>query len=108
MTRRTFLATAAAPLMMADSAKRPALCMFSKHFPELKYDELGKTCKDLGFAGIDLTVRPKGHVLPERVADDLPRAVVQRRRSSEHRRHLQRPGRVSRAGRAGLRSVPVP
>lgn len=74
MTRRTFLA-AAAPLMMADSTKRPVLCMFSKHFPELKYDELGKTCKDLGFAGIDLTVRPKGHVLPERVAEDLPRAV---------------------------------
>jgi sugar phosphate isomerase/epimerase len=29
----------------------------------------------MGFDGIDLTVRPKGHVLPERVADDLPRAV---------------------------------
>src|SRR5580692_2365220 len=73
MTRRTFLAAAAIPLM-AD-AKRPTLCMFSKHFPELNYDELGKTCRDLGFAGIDLTVRPKGHVLPERVVEDLPRAV---------------------------------
>ena len=40
--------------------------------------------------------------------DDLPRAVLQRRRSSEHGRHLQRPGRVSRARRAGLRAVPVP
>ena len=74
MTRRTFLAAAAAVPLMADQ-KRPTLCMFSKHFPELKYDELGKTCRDMGFAGIDLTVRPKGHVLPERVADDLPRAV---------------------------------
>jgi sugar phosphate isomerase/epimerase len=55
--------------------KRPLLCMFSKHFAELNYAELGKTCKDLGFAGIDLTVRPKGHVLPERVVEDLPRAV---------------------------------
>jgi L-ribulose-5-phosphate 3-epimerase len=73
MTRRTFLAAAAIPLM-AD-AKRPMLCMFSKHFPELSYDDLGKTCRDLGFAGIDLTVRAKGHVLPERVAEDLPRAV---------------------------------
>jgi sugar phosphate isomerase/epimerase len=73
MTRRTFLAAAAVPLM-ADK-KGPMLCMFSKHFPELDYAELGKTCKDLGFAGIDLTVRPKGHVLPERVAEDLPRAV---------------------------------
>jgi sugar phosphate isomerase/epimerase len=71
MTRRTFLA--AIPLMA--QAKRPMLCMFSKHFPELSYEQLGKTCRDLGFAGIDLTVRAKGHVLPERVTEDLPRAV---------------------------------
>ncbi len=71
MTRRTFLA--AIPLIA--EPKRPMLCMFSKHFPELNYDQLGKTCRDLGFAGIDLTVRPKGHVLPERVVEDLPRAV---------------------------------
>lgn len=71
MTRRTFLA--AIPLIA--ETKRPMLCMFSKHFPELTYDELGKTCRDLGFAGIDLTVRPKGHVLPENVVEHLPRAV---------------------------------
>jgi len=29
----------------------------------------------MGFDGIDLTVRTGGHVLPERVTDDLPRAV---------------------------------
>jgi sugar phosphate isomerase/epimerase len=29
----------------------------------------------MGFDGIDLTVRPKGHVLPERASEDLPRAV---------------------------------
>jgi L-ribulose-5-phosphate 3-epimerase len=79
MTRRTFLAAAAVPLF-AD-IKPPMLCMFSKHFPELKYDELGKTCRDLGVAGIDLTVRAKGHVLPENVADDLPRAVDALRRA---------------------------
>ena len=72
MTRRTFLAASAA--LMADT-KHSTLCMFSKHFPELTFDELGKTCRDLGFGGIDLTVRPKGHVLPERVAEDLPRVV---------------------------------
>lgn len=27
----------------------------------------------MGFDWIDLTVRPNGHVLPERVQDDLPR-----------------------------------
>jgi sugar phosphate isomerase/epimerase len=29
----------------------------------------------MGYDGIDLTVRPGGHVLPERVTDDLPRAL---------------------------------
>ena len=31
--------------------------------------------KDAGFDGVDLTVRKGGHVLPERVREDLPRAV---------------------------------
>lgn len=30
----------------------------------------------MGFDGVDLTVRPDGHVLPENVAIDLPRAVA--------------------------------
>jgi hypothetical protein len=29
----------------------------------------------MGFDGVDLTVRAKGHVLPERVVEDLPKAV---------------------------------
>ena len=36
---------------------------------------MGKTSRELGFEGVDLTVRAKGHVLPERAAEDLPRAV---------------------------------
>jgi sugar phosphate isomerase/epimerase len=42
---------------------------------KFNYDELGKHAREIGFDGIDLTVRPKGHVLPERAAEDLPRAV---------------------------------
>ena len=30
---------------------------------------------EIGFDGVDLTVRPKGHVLPERVEVDLPKAI---------------------------------
>jgi sugar phosphate isomerase/epimerase len=30
----------------------------------------------MGFDGVDLTVRPAGHALPERAAGDLPRAVA--------------------------------
>lgn len=76
MTRRDLLlSSAAVPLAAAASSGRPSLCLFSKHLPKHGYDELGKACKEFGFDGIDLTVRPKGHVLPENVERDLPRAV---------------------------------
>lgn len=57
------------------AAVRPPLCFFSKHLPELDWTELGRSVKAAGFDGIDLTVRAKGHVLPERAAADLPRAI---------------------------------
>ena len=50
-------------------------CLFSKHLPELGWSDLGRAVKDAGFEGVDLTVRPGGHVLPERAADDLPKAI---------------------------------
>ena len=76
MNRRNFLAVAAAaPLAAQTPVRRSPICFFSKHLPELKYDELGKWLHDAGFDGADLTVRPGGHVLPERAAQDLPRAV---------------------------------
>ncbi len=50
-------------------------CIFSKHLQWLDYRELGVAVSQLGFDGIDLTVRPTGHVLPEKVRTDLPGAV---------------------------------
>ena len=49
--------------------------LFSKHFEFLDYDEAAEATKELGFDGVDLTVRRGGHVLPENVTRDLPRAV---------------------------------
>ncbi|HSH09257.1 MAG TPA: twin-arginine translocation signal domain-containing protein, partial [Oceanipulchritudo sp.] len=49
--------------------------VFSKHLQFLGYEALAKTAGELGFDGIDLTVRRRGHVLPERVREDLPNAV---------------------------------
>jgi len=49
--------------------------LFSKHLQWLDYEGMSKVAKDIGFAGLDLTVRPKGHVLPENVERDLPKAV---------------------------------
>lgn len=52
------------------------LCLFSKPVPEKNWRELAQSAKSAGFGGIDLTVRKGGHVLPERVAEDLPKAVA--------------------------------
>lgn len=49
--------------------------IFSKHLQFLSYSDMAAVAADIGFAGVELTVRPKGHVLPEKVADDLPKAV---------------------------------
>lgn len=51
------------------------ICIFSKHLQWLDYQGMARTAREIGFDGIDLTVRPRGHVLPERVREDLPRAV---------------------------------
>jgi sugar phosphate isomerase/epimerase len=79
MNRRHFIAAAAAAAASSaapvDAGSRPPLCIFSKHMAQFNYDDLGKNARQIGFDGIDLTVRPKGHVLPERAAQDLPRAV---------------------------------
>jgi sugar phosphate isomerase/epimerase len=50
-------------------------CFFSKHLADLNVSDLAAAVIDMGYDGIDLTVRPGGHVLPERVTDDLPRAL---------------------------------
>jgi len=49
--------------------------IFSKHLQFLDYKDTGAMAAEMGFSGVDLTVRPKGHVLPELVKTDLPKAV---------------------------------
>jgi L-ribulose-5-phosphate 3-epimerase len=49
--------------------------IFSKNLHWLDYEGMAEVAASMGFDGVDLTVRPEGHVLPERVADDLPKAV---------------------------------
>jgi sugar phosphate isomerase/epimerase len=86
VTRRRFLETAAAAgalaeifrlkaeatdLSAVDDGFRGTLCFFSKHLPRLDGRGLARALKPLGFGGVDLTVRPGGHVDPKRVAQDL-------------------------------------
>ena len=84
LSRRELLATAAAAASVqrspaappADSKdKRFTICAFSKHFQWTDVKGAAETMRDLGYEGVDLTVRPAGHVLPERVQEDLPKAA---------------------------------
>jgi len=51
------------------------VCVFSKHLQFLNYKDMADAAAEIGFNGVDLTVRPNGHVLPERVEMDLPKAM---------------------------------
>jgi sugar phosphate isomerase/epimerase len=78
MKRRDFLLTAAAAaqtVARGASSRKLKVCVFSKHLHFLQGEELAKATAKLGFDGIDLTVRPGGHVDPARVAQDLPPLV---------------------------------
>jgi sugar phosphate isomerase/epimerase len=50
-------------------------CVFSKHLQFLGWAEMAAAAREMGFDGVDLTVRKGGHVTPERVAEDLPKAA---------------------------------
>ena len=52
-----------------------SISIFSKHLQWLNYNDMSALVADMGFDGIDLTVRPGGHVSPENVNRDLPIAV---------------------------------
>ena len=50
--------------------------LFSKHLQFLDYNSMAEVTAEMGFDGLDLTVRPNGHVLPAEVVKDLPKAVI--------------------------------
>lgn len=55
--------------------KRPEICAFIKFVQSLSYDEMSQRVAEIGFDGIESTVRRGGHVLPERVKEDLPKQL---------------------------------
>ena len=54
----------------------PQLMVFSKHLAGPPLAEVARRLRAIEIDAVDLTVRPGGHVEPERVEDDLPRAQV--------------------------------
>ncbi len=91
MKRRAFITKTAAAGMLASAfparllkgcqgmagKSEPNICIFSKHLHWLDYREMARMAAEIGFSGIDLTVRKNGHVLPENVRRDLPLAVAE-------------------------------
>jgi sugar phosphate isomerase/epimerase len=79
-SRRKFIQTCAATaalLPLATFAKKSPyrFCTFEKPLQFLSYDEMADLIAECGFNGVEATVRKGGHVLPERVEEDLPRMV---------------------------------
>jgi len=54
---------------------RPPIALFEKPLQFLNYRELGELLAELGFDGIEATVRKGGHIPPERAVDELPECV---------------------------------
>ena len=52
-----------------------SVSVFSKNLHWLSINEMAKAVAEMGFDGIDLTVRPNGHILPENVTEELPKAI---------------------------------
>jgi sugar phosphate isomerase/epimerase len=53
----------------------PKISLFSKHLHWIGWEGMAQTAAEIGFDGLDLTVRPDGHVKPEQVEEDLPKVV---------------------------------
>lgn len=77
ITRRAALLTglAALPLAASTTGRDLKVNIFSKHLQFLTGPELAHGAAEMGFDGVDITVRAGGHVEPARVAEDLPPLV---------------------------------
>lgn len=87
-SRRDFLQSAmAAGLtssvfpMRRDETISLKLSIFSKHLHFLDWDGMAQAAREIGFDGVDLTLRKGGHVEPERAEVDLPKAAEAIRRA---------------------------
>ena len=60
--------------MLIPENKRP-IHVFTKCLQFLSYEKMAEVLAEHGFAGADLTVRPGGQVLPEKVETHLPEAL---------------------------------
>lgn len=60
----------------ATSATAPAISVFTKPLQSFSFEQLGVEVAKMGFAGIELPVRKKGHIDPAAAEEELPKAVA--------------------------------
>jgi len=53
----------------------PRVCVYTEHFQSLPVPEVCRLMAEMGVDGLDLTVRPGGHIKPAEVKTELPLAV---------------------------------
>ena len=85
LRRRHVLASAAISALAAgtsslagrrDAARStPKVCVYTEHFQSLPIPEVCRIFRQMGVDGLDLTVRPGGHIKPSEVKTELPLAV---------------------------------
>lgn len=87
LNRRAFLARsvaatatlgtlAKASQATGESERRLPRCVaFTKSFQDWSIPEVCRRFREIGLDGLDLTVRPGGHIAPEQVTRELPKAV---------------------------------
>ena len=71
----SLLTTSINTISIAQDDEPLSVHLFSKHLQFLDVKAAGQIAAELGFDGLDLTVRPKGHILPEDVKTHLAKAV---------------------------------
>lgn len=69
--------TALSPTFAANSnaPSKKRISIFTKPFQHMSYHELAETVADIGADGLEFPLRPKGHIEPEKAADELPKLV---------------------------------
>lgn len=55
--------------------KKNSVCVFTKPFNSLSFDQLADQVAELGVDGIEAPIRRGGHVAPRNIADELPKLV---------------------------------
>jgi sugar phosphate isomerase/epimerase len=79
LSRRQFhritTASALAAMGVRPAPKKPkrSICAFIKFIQKLSYDDLAETIAELGFQGIEATIRPGGLIEPEDAPEELPK-----------------------------------